>query len=421
MNPRKRGITRIVSTTLLLVLATGCTKLSGNRNASPAAAQRSRSEGGPIAADVSIARLDTLTAPIEYAATTRPFQEVTLRSQVEGRLLSLNVNVGDRVARGQTLARVDDSLLLAQVAQASAELAARESELAQARARVGSAQTQLERTRVELQQAQNDAARYAELAKAGATAQREAETYQTAARVAQQAVLAATQEVRSQQQAVESAAGRIAAQRAAVAQQQQRRAYASLVSPLSGVVLEKLSEPGNLVTPGGEVLKLGDLAQIKIVASVSELDLPRLRLGQSVTVSLDAFPKQTFNGTIDRISPLADATTRQIPIEILLPNPNGEIGSGLLARVQFQGDKQQRVIVPEAAIREAEGKGATVFVVGEDKKVTAREVTIGERSGGKIEIRVGLLPGDRFVVNSNKPLKNGDTIRPSILSQPSPS
>jgi HlyD family secretion protein len=414
---KQRQLSGLVQTTLLLLSLTGCASRGPGGQSET---QGSPAEGGPIAADVVIAREDSLTEAVEYTGTTRPIQEVSLRSQAEGRLLNLNADVGDRVKRGQVLAQIDDSLLRSQVRQARAELATLESDLAQARALLSDAQTQLERAQVEQQQAQNNAARYTQLARSGAVSQQEAESFQTAAQVAKQAVLSAREQVLSQQKAVESAMGRIAAGRATVAQQQERQAYAQLTSPIEGVVLDKVSEPGNLVSPGGEVLKLADLSRLKIVVLLSELDLSEVRTGQSVEVTLDALPQQNFSGTVSRISPLADATTRQVPVEVTLPNPNGQIGSGLLARVQFQGKQQQRIVVPQDAVQESEGENSLVFVVeeeGDRPTVEARTVAVGDRGGGKVEILTGLTQGERFVVKSSQPLKDGDVVRFSILSE----
>ncbi|MDY6786055.1 MAG: efflux RND transporter periplasmic adaptor subunit [Cyanobacteriota bacterium] len=409
-------LSALIGITLLGLNLLGCAAGSGGQPET----QGSPGEGGPIAADVAIAREDALTEAVEYTGTTRPIEEVSLRSQAEGRLLNLKVDIGDRVTQGQVLAQIDDTLLQSQVRQAKAELATLESELARARALLSEAQTQLQRTQVEREQAQNDAGRYTQLARSGAVSQQEAESFQTAARVANQAVLSAREQVKSQQKAVESAMGQIAAQRAAVAQQQERLAYAQLTSPINGVVLEKVSEPGNLVSPGGEILKLGNLSRLKIVVPVSELDLSDIQEEQSVGVSLDALPQQNFSGTISRISPLADATTRQVPVEVTLPNPNGSIGSGLLARVRFQGQQQQRVVIPQGAVGESEEDNSLVFVVeeeGDRSLVEARTVTVGDRGEGKVEILSGLTAGERFVVKSSRPLKDGDVVRESILSE----
>jgi multidrug efflux pump subunit AcrA (membrane-fusion protein) len=208
--------------------------------------------------------------------------------------------------------------------------------------------------------------------------------------------------------------------------------------------LEKVSEPGNLIQPGGEILRLGDFSSVKVVVPVSELELSNIRQGQSVQVSLDAFPNEELTGRVTRISPAADSTARQLPVEITIPNSNGRIGSGLLARVSFAPRIQPRVVVPQTALQGEGEKGrrgqpesasnpkskiqnpksseATVFVAtgnGAETKVQARRVQVGTRANGKVEIISGLQPGEQFVVKSSKPLKDGETVRLSVLSKTS--
>ncbi|MEC4805755.1 MAG: efflux RND transporter periplasmic adaptor subunit, partial [Jaaginema sp. PMC 1079.18] len=391
-----------------------------NTNSEAENAQNQRAERGKNV-DVAIAKTGFLNAAKEYVGTTKPSVEVALRSQVEGKLLNLTVDVGDRVVKNQLLARLDDTLLVTEVNKAQADLAALESEQAQAQAEVSEAQAQLERSRVELQQAEANAKRYQDLVKEGAVTAQQAETFQTQARVAQQGVLSAQDQLRSRQKAVESIIGRIAAQRAVINDRITRKTYANLYSPINGVVLAKISEPGNLVTAGGEVLQLGNLASVKVIIPVSELDLETLQIGQSVSVRLDAFPDQTFTGKIARIAPVADPVSRQIPVEVTLPNPNSDITSNLLARVSFQQGASPRVVVPESALNNREDQQATIFVVSDSTEseavVSAKTVTIGEIMNGQAAILAGLQAGDRFVVNSSQPLEEGDRVRLSILSE----
>lgn len=451
----------------LLASLTGC---SGTPKAEAEAqnrrpgAQRG-AERGPtsIPVDVAIARPGVLQEAPIYIGTTLPAREVSLRSQVEGRLLNLNVNVGDRVRRGQQLAQLDNTLLLNQVVQAEAELATRESEVARARTQVSNARARAEQAKVTLKQAQSTAARRAFLQKQGAISLQDAELAQTEVNTNQQAVLAAQEQIRTEQQAVAAAQGRVVAQRAVIAELKERLSYARLNSPIDGVVIERTSEPGNLVQPGGEVLKLGEFNQVKVIVPLSELELPNVRVGQSVQVQLDAFPNQTFAGVVARISPAADPTARQIPVEILIPNQNGRIGSGLLARVQFTQQTAPKVLIPMTALQVSRGRGAgeqrsrgaeeqrsrgaegqgnsltqnselrtqnspstqsqnqgTIFVVtaeGREGKVAARQVVLGDRANSRVEVISGLQPGERFVVRSGRPLKDGDAVRFSILSE----
>ena len=405
---------------LLLPQLTGCSIVPQAEAEAQSESAKSQA-GGVTPVDVAIASSGTLEEETEYVGTTKPVGEVSLRAQVEGRLLSLNVDVGDRVARGQILGQLDDTLLAATVIQAKAELAALSSELARTQAQVNNARIQLERTRVELQQAESDAARYIQLAEIGAVSAQQAESFKTAAKVAQKAVLSAQEQIHTEEQVVAAALGRVAAQKAVIAQAQQRQSYARLTSPITGVVLQKVSEPGNLIDPGGEVLKLGDFSRVKVVVPVSELDMSKIRVGQLVKVKLDAFPDRSFAGVASRISPVADSPARQVPVEITIPNPQNQIGSGLLARVSFQSSTRVRVIVPQSAII-GEGSLTSIFVIakpgeGKQAKVEKREVKTGDRANGKVEIISGIELGERFVVNSSKPLKDGEAVRLSILSE----
>jgi HlyD family secretion protein len=126
-----------------------------------------------------------------------------------------------------------------------------------------------------------------------------------------------------------------------------------------------------------------------------------------------------------------------VPIEVTISNPDGRIGSGLLARVSLAESRgRSQIVIPETALKvdqekrqsqQSSGKPAenqprrngTVFVIegsGDAPQVTARSVTLGDRNDGQVEVLSGLQAGDRFVTLSSKALKNGDPVRLSILS-----
>lgn len=404
----------------LLLPTTSCNFLPSEEAQAQSEASEQR-ESSSAAVETAIAETGTLEDPIEYVGTTQPVRLVSLRSQAEGRLIDLAVNVGDAVTQGQLLGRIDDRLLLAQLNQAEAELAALQSEVAQAESEVSDAQAQVDRTQAELQQAQSDADRLRSLFEAGAGTEQAAEQAQTAVVTAEQAVRSAVEQVRTRQQAVIAAQGRVEAQRSVVAEENERREYSLLASPITGAVLERVTEPGNLVQPGDEVLTLGDFSAIKVIVQLSELELSGVRTGQPVQIRLDAFPDQTFSGQVSRISPAADPTARLVPIEITMPNPGGQIGSGLLARAQFQSNQAERVVIPEIALQVAgEANETTLFVVegsGEAAKAVARTIQIGNRANGQVEIRSGLQPGEAYVARSSAPLQDGQTVRLSVLSE----
>jgi HlyD family secretion protein len=397
------------------------------------------------AVDVAIAATAPLESIREYTGTTQPVREVAIRAQAEGQLRVLNVDVGDRVKQGQVLAQLDDSLLDAQAAEAQAELASRRTEISQLQSQVSDAQTQVEQNRLKLQQAQSDAARYESLAKSGAISQQQAEQFRTQAQTAAQVLRSSQVKVQAEQQAIKVAKNRITAQQAVVAQQQRRKSYTVVTSPIAGVVLTRSTDRGNLLQVGNELMRLGDFSRVKVNVQVSELDLADVRLGSAATVKLDALDNQQFIGKVTRISPAANPTSRLIPVEITIPNPNGRVGSGLLARSTFAQTSTERVVIPLSALQSerptantpptpdrarspasAPDAGdprartaGTLFVIarqGDRSVVNARKVALGQQIDGKVQILSGLNPGERFVARASKPLKDGEAVRSSILS-----
>lgn len=372
--------------------------------------------------NVEIARLGSLTSKRQYTGTTQPQQEVAWRSQTEGTLLELAVEVGDQVSKGQQIGQIDDRLLATDVAGREAELAALKSELAQAKIQVRNAQIRQEEVEIQLEQAKNDAARYQELAKTGLIAQQQAESFQTAARVAQKAVLTAQEAVKTEEKAVSIVQGRITTQQSAIAESQERQTYTQIVAPISGVVTAKAVEPGSLIRSGEEVVTIGDFSQIKIVVPLSELDLGVVTVGQNVDVKLDAFGDRQYTGKISRIAPTTNnSSSRQIPIEVTVDNPDAQIKGGLLARVDFASGAKSHVVVPESALIEEDGTNY-IFTVAQKTannqgSVTKRKVITGDSSNGKVEITAGISPGERYVIRSSQPLQDSEQVGLSIISQ----
>lgn len=423
-----------------------------------------------IAVDVAVARPQKLARDLEYTGTTAPARQVSLQAQIEGRLKKLWVDVGDTVESNQILANIEDDLLLREVDQAQAEKMAQRSEVLTVESQVGDAKIKVEQARLQFQQAeadvlrlqtslnarieqarlqvqqtQSDAARFNQLAQEGATTRQQAEQTQTTARQAKEVlrseqasaaqqisqaktavktagkILSSAQaQVTIEQQRVAAANAQMVAQKALTNQAKTRQQYAVVRSPFQGKVLQKSSEPGNLVQPGTEILRLGDFSRIKIDVQISELQLGKVRLQQTVAVTLDAFPDQELTGVVTRISPAADPNSRLIPIEITLNNPGGKIGSGLLARVSFSQSPTQTIVVPDSAV----GENSALFVVkkvGDKDILEMRTVKIGKKTNGKVEILAGLAPQERYVARSSKPLKPDSPIRLSILSEKDPS
>ncbi|MEO0770002.1 MAG: efflux RND transporter periplasmic adaptor subunit [Cyanobacteria bacterium J06649_4] len=406
---------------LPLIAVSGCGLLAPG-SAQPERGGRSQPDG-PIAVQTATAEAGSVDGQLTYTGTTEPTQQVTLRSQVDGVLVDLSVDLGDRVTQGDTLAQLDGNLQTTNVNEAQAELFARRAETAQAQVSINDARAAVARAQATLGQAQRDATRLRYLANQGALSIQEAEAAELAVTDAQQAVLSAQAQVNAQQQAAAAAASQVDAQQAILAQTQQQLVYAELRSPLTGIVLSRQAEVGDFVESGATVLELGDLSNLEVTIQVSELDIAKISLGQPARVKLDAFPDEgSILGRVQKISPVANATSRLIPVQVSIPNLNAQISSGLLARVQFSADEQETVVIPQSALTVGQAEN-TVFVIeqeGEETTAIARTVRTGERNQNRVAILSGLDPGDTFVLKSDRPLTDRQPVRLSILSEGQP-
>lgn len=401
-----------------LVVISGCAVETGENGRTEQAALADEI----VAVDATTAGVGNVEAVLTYTGTTQPLQLVSLRSRVDGQVTLLTVDIGDAVATGDAVARLDADLLTVDVNQAQAELRARQSEVAQARAAVSDAQTALESARVRLQQAQTDADRLSRLAAEGAVSFQEAEQAQLTVDTGQQVLRSAEEQIRTRQEAVNAAQGRVSAQQAVVEQTQERLSYAVVRSPLSGVVIERFVEAGDYAESGDELMQVGDLSSIKVMLEVSDRDLSQVFVGQPVEVRLDAFPNQVLSGRVSRIAPAADPTSRLVPVEVTIPNETGQIGSGLLARVTLENEGSDRVSIPKDALDIAvSAESPTLFVVtnlnGNEGVVQSRSIQIGREASDRVEVLSGLNPGETFVTRSSGQLTDGQTVRLSILSE----
>lgn len=413
-----------------LILLSGLLFPSGCGLLPPEDAQRESTSPQPqklVAVDVAIAREGVLSPKQEYVGTTFPVREVALRSRIEGQILDLAVDEGDRVQQGQVLGRIDDVLLASVVLEAEGELAALESEVTSRQADVNDAIAQVKQAKLELAQAQSDAARSNKLLQQGAVTEQAAELERTAVGTAQQLLQSAQQQVENRQSEVIAAQRRVTAQSALLAQEQRRKSFSVLIAPIMGSVLSKAVEPGDLAQPGDEVLRLGDFSQIQVQVEISELELGEIRVGQTTQVKLDAFPEQTFTGEVSQISLAADPTARLIPVEITIPNSERRISKGLLARVNFARQSDRSIVVPETAIKvserinpNSEVDTGAMFILkreGEQVTVTERQVVLGSQANSLVEITAGLEVGEEFVVRSSRELEDGDLVRLSFISE----
>ena len=196
---------------------------------------------------------------------------------------------------------------------------------------------------------------------------------------------------------------------AAVALAEARLQKMTIRAPLSGVIGLRSVSVGAYVTPGQAIVELADIDPLKLEFRVPELALPSLRQGQPLRVTVDALPGRSYEGTIDAIDPIVDASGRAIRMRARIPNPSGELSPGLFARVALIVDRRENaILVPESAVF-AQGRQHYVYRVV-DRHARLTGVELGTRRPGLVEVRSGLDRDDLVVSAGHQQLRDGGRV-----------
>ena len=321
----------------------------------PAAAQPGGGGGGParpIPVIVSAAITDRFVDEVEAIGTLRANETVTLASTVTETITALNFEDGQRVVKGDIL-----------VEMTSAEEKAL---LDQQRALVNEAAKQLERTR--------------DLAKGGA----------------------ASKTTLDERQREYSAA------KAGMAALQSRLEDHIIVAPFDGVVGFRNLSVGALLQPGTTITTIDDDRVMKLDFSVPSVFLTTLKPGVSIVAQADGFEKD-FVGTVSSIDSQIDPVTRAVMVRALIPNPDGLLKPGLLMKVSLLKNPRDAIVIPENGII-PEGRKHFVLVVDTAQTppvAQRREITIGARRPGEVEVLSGLAAGEKIVVHGTMMARPG--------------
>jgi len=190
--------------------------------------------------------------------------------------------------------------------------------------------------------------------------------------------------------------------------------YTAIRSPIAGVVSERLIKVGNAVTAQQEAFVVTSLDPLLAVLHVPERELARLGVGQPARISADAVPGRQFEGRVARISPVVDAATGTVRVTVEIAGGDTPLKPGMFTRVNVVHDVRKDVpLVPAEAVI-AEDARTSVFVVA-NGVANRRDVEVGYRDNGHVEIRAGLSPGEQVVVTGQAALR--DDTRVTIIGE----
>lgn len=184
-----------------------------------------------------------------------------------------------------------------------------------------------------------------------------------------------------------------------------------LTSPISGVVTARNYDPGDM-SGGQPVLTVGQiLPYVKVIINITENDFSKVKPGIPVSVSFDAYPGEEFGGKINRVYPTIDTNTRTFQSEILINNNDGRILPGMFARVNLDLGSLNHVVVPDISVVKQTGSGNKYVYVYKDGKVSFNQVQLGQRIGDIYEVISGVEDGDSVVVTGQSRLADGIDVK----------
>ncbi|MBP0445745.1 efflux RND transporter periplasmic adaptor subunit [Roseomonas sp. SSH11] len=336
-----------------------------------------RRPGGGIAVPVTVAEATRrdLALTVDALGTVVPLASVVVRTQLDGQLMEVNFREGQEVEEGAVLAQVDDRTVQASLQQAEAKKAYDQAQLANAR--------------VDLQ-------RYQSLARGAGVTQQQVDTQR-----AQVAMLEA--QVRQDD--------------AAIAQARTQLSYATIRSPIAGRVGIRQVDPGNVVrsSDANGIVTVTQMSPIGVTFTLPQQELPRLmRALASGPVPVQTLPgpgnAPVLHGTVLTVDNAVESTTGTIRAKAVFENEDRALWPGAFVNLRLRIEVlPQATVVPLVAIQRGP-EGSYAFVVGEDRRVEQRPVTVGQTTLADAVVQNGLRPGERVVTSGGLRLSAGTTV-----------
>ena len=308
-----------------------------------------------------------LVGGLEASGVLASREEAAVNTELNGyRVAQVFVDQGAQVGQGQPLARLDDTLLRAQITQQRAVVAQQQ---------------------VATERAAEEAARVKGLDNAGVLPQEQIVQRRLAVRTAQ------------------------AAQTAAQAQLNDlltRQRLMTVRAPVAGRVLERTVRPGDVASPATTMFRLARGSVVELNAEVPEGELANVQAGDRASVRLPG--GQLVQGSVRLVSPEVDQQTRLGRVRVTLP-VRPDLRPGGFGRVTFEGAAHPAIVAPESAVR-FDADGASVLVLGDGNRVRRTPVRTGLRQGGWVELLSGPQPGARVLLGGGAFVLDGDVVKP---------
>jgi RND family efflux transporter MFP subunit len=389
-------------TVCLMALFSACSRKS------EVGVTKNEPSGSAAAPIVAVARAGPadLSKTVVLTAEFRPFQEIEVHAKVAGYVKEINVDVGDRVKAGQTLAVLEVPEMADDVARANATKKLSEAEVQHANDELARAEAAHEAAHVTYQRLFDVSKQRPNL-----VAQQEIDDARAKDLAAEAGVSAAKSALAAAQQGV------------SVSQVDQQRtntmlAYSRITAPFTGVISKRYADTGAMIQAGissqSQAMPLVRLSQIdllRLVLPVPEEIVAHVRLGEAVEVRVPSL-NRTFMGKVSRFSDAVSTATRTMETEVDVPNTNLTLVPGMYAEAILTLDHRGKALAIPLMAVSTQGDKSSVFVVTPDNMVEERQVKLGLQTANRTEVLAGLRDGDLVVVGNRSQIQQGLRVTP---------
>lgn len=303
-----------------------------------------------------------------YSGTVQGMNKVHLSTKMLGRITALSVEEGDRVRKGQVLARIKSQDVEAQKAQVLANLQ-------EAQAGLTNAETNYRRMKT--------------LHDAQSATRKEFEDASTHYAMMQARIAALQGKLRE----VDDVLG-----------------YAVVTAPIDGYVVQKMAEAGSMASPGMPLLVVENTQRLEIIAQVPETDIQRFAVGDTVEIEIGAVGKAETRGIVTQINPSGHHASRQFRVTVgVLGGARADVKSGMYARVVLRKGVRSVIAVPQDALIQR-GQLTGLLTVDQQNRALLRWVRTGKQYGDHVEILSGLAEGEMYVAAHEGRLTDGQPV-----------
>ena len=415
-----RFVTPVMSALALAIAALSVTSCAKTGKEAAKAAQ-------PPTVAVARAAVEDLSRDLAMTAELRPYQEIEVMAKVSGYVKAINVDIGDRVKKGQLLAVLEVPEMADDLARAASALKGSEAEAARSRDELRRAQTL------------HDIAHLSYTRLAEVAAQRPGLVAQQEIDDARSKDLTTEAQVAAARSSLEASNQQIHVSRAALGRVRTMLDYTRVTAPFAGVVTKRYADIGAMIQAGTAsqtqampVVRLSDNSMFRVIVPVPESAVPTVHVGQQVELRIPTL-NRTFSGKVARFSTKVSASTRTMDTEVDVPNPGLVLVPGMYAEVRLNLDRREKVLaIPvtavdlagsetspqakEAGADSAKARGGKVMVVTPAKRIEIRSVSLGIETANKTEVLTGLKEGDLVVIGGRSGLQAGQEVQPKVTT-----